>query len=178
MLSYFGLDRSTSFLSYLQYESGPLPLFLYYLPAFFVFNTVALAIPPSPLRVPATLPVLVVLTTQFCLHNWSSSLQQTELVSVWICLHVLHYIDRVVLAHPDKEEWHKVDGPNARIKSEANGQHMVPQTFRSRLWWSLTSLANPGGVGWSWQINDIPPSPKTTKRYAYCDVFTTVSDRL
>lgn len=160
--------------SLLHLESGPLPLYLYYIPALFILITLSQALSPSTWRVPLTFPFLVLLISQFCLHSWqNTSIQTIGGVAVWVFNFIFVYADRVFFAHPDRENWHRISShqneKNAEdvTKGGDRERHVdttVPVGFKNRLYWSLTSMLAQRGVGWSWQVSSLPPASSSQSR--------------
>lgn len=162
--------------SLLHLRSGVLPLYLYYFPALFALITLSQALPPTRYRVPLTLPLLILISAQLWLHDWDIGPQQVVGTVEWLWQYVFYYFDRVYLENPDREGWcrtHISDGEQV-VQGRKSGGHggagrddveklRVPDTFRARLWWSFTSMISPRGVGWSWQVNGVPPASCDTK---------------
>lgn len=174
--SFLGINLS----SLIHLESGILGIYLYYFPALFSLISLSQALPPSPSRVPLTLPLLALLSTQLCLHKWNASHTQVIGAVEWLWQYVFLYFDRVFFANPDKEGWHRVAvegsdkgrgevGGGKKVydddgkKDDGKDMAEVPKTFRTRLWWSFSSMLAARGVGWSWQVRGVPPAPKSLK---------------
>ncbi|KAF2810461.1 uncharacterized protein BDZ99DRAFT_312505 [Mytilinidion resinicola] len=120
---------------------------------FFLVVVGALAFQPSLIRTATTLPLLGILLWQFVLVEEKGFFGDHFSLGCLIGLLSFAYIDRIVLANPDKEGWHKLTDSDAESRSATPA---APVGSFRRLWWSLLIFFNLRGVGWSYQVKNVP----------------------
>lgn len=77
-------------------------------------------------------------------------------MNVMACAVMFCYLDQIILANPDKENWHKVQYGKESDKSEKNdGKVDVPHTYWARVWWAIKIATSTRYVGWSQQVKNV-----------------------
>lgn len=133
----------------------PLAIRQLQIPLLFLNNIVALGFKPGPVRIAITLPITLLLASQtlydretaYFGDKYSGACAALTLVSL--------YVDLILLASPDKEQWHKI----RYGKKTGEGQdedRSVPETFLARVWWGLKLAPYLRYTGWSQQVKNIP----------------------
>ncbi|KAF2499684.1 hypothetical protein BU16DRAFT_524141 [Lophium mytilinum] len=132
---------------------------------FFLVVVGSLAFRPSLVRTATTLPLLGILLWQFVLLEEKTFFGDQFSLGCLIGLLFFTYIDRIVLANPDKEGWHK------RTDSDADSEAATPaapEGFFERIWWSFLTFINLRGIGWSYQVKNVPATvPANYSRWKF-----------
>jgi hypothetical protein len=132
-------------------EPVPLPFLQQnVLPLLFLVVVGSLAFPPSLARTATSLPLIGVLAWQFVILEEKDFFGNHYSIGVLIGLLSFSFLDRIVLASPDKEAWTKLTKDAESDAAEAKASTVsAPTGFLRRLWWSLCTFFNLRGVGWS-----------------------------
>jgi hypothetical protein len=123
---------------------GPRSLFI--LPAFFSLSVIILFPPLSRTRAIMMLPLLLSLMLLFARYRPGSY----ELMDYsWGCVMTESFIrilSLTVLSRPEEI-------------TRRRGPPIAGRSWFSRLYWSIDLFISARGVGWSWQVKNIPPAP-------------------
>ena len=122
----------------------------YFFPLIYLVNILALAARPGIYRTLATVPIVVLLLLQLPLRHEKGNFREDYPLGFMVLTLVFTYLDWIVLANPDKEQWHKIRG-ETKEKKEHDRNDGVPSTFMQRLWWAARLSVYLRGTGWSHQ---------------------------
>jgi hypothetical protein len=126
-------------------------------PLTILFSILALSFRPSILRTASTVGVAAYLAAQVGRRPETiPSDDYATNCSIWLVL--IGQFDRIVLANPDRENWHKVKPVEAK-EGTTQITDTPPRSFLDRLVWSSKIHFLPRGYGWSQQVKSIPPAP-------------------
>lgn len=127
----------------------------YFLPLIHLVNILALAARPGIYRTLVTLPIMMLLLLQLTLRREKGSFRDDYPLGCMVLTLAFTYLDWIVLANPDKEQWHKIRR-ETKDEREHDRDDGVPSTFMQRLWWAARLAVYLRGTGWSHQSKNVP----------------------
>ena len=127
----------------------------YFLPLIYLVNILALAVRPGIYRTLITVPIVMLLLLQLPLRRKKGNFREDYPFDFMVLTLAFTYLDWIVLANPDKEQWHKLRG-GIKEKKEHDRNDAVPSTFMQRLWWAARLSVYLRGTGWSHQSKNVP----------------------
>lgn len=154
-LSYFLAARSCTASVYCREMEPPTLLQRYFLPLIYLVSILALAARPGIYRTLVTLPIMMLLLLQLPLRREKGNFGDDYPLNFMALTLAFTYFDWIVLANPDKEQWHKIRG-ETKEKREHDRSDRVPSTFIQRLWWAARLTVYLRGTGWSHQSKNVP----------------------
>lgn len=148
----------------------------YFLPLIYLVNILALATRPGIYRTLVTLPIMMLLLLQLPLRREKGNFGDDYPLGFMVLTLAFTYFDWIVLANPDREQWHKIRG-ETKEKREHDRNDGVPSTFMQRLWWAARLTIYLRGTGWSHQSKNVPdghPADYPKLKFALRKIFRAV----
>lgn len=127
------------------------PLGPFLAPAIFLTSLSGSLLPPGKSRSLCVTTALVGLLVQF--RQPLGDTVQGGLLPIQGLLLFLHWCDFYVLHSPDKEYF--------RLKDK--DKDVTQKSWRGRLGWNFDLTTSLRGVGWNWEVKNVPQSNPTTK---------------
>ena len=155
----------------------PTLLQCYFLPLIYLVSILALAARPGIYRTLITAPIVVLLLLQLPLRREKGNFRDEYPLGCAVLGLGFIYLDWIVLANPDKEQWHKIHG-KTKEKREHDRNDGVPSTFMQRLWWAARLTVYPRGTGWSHQSKNVPDGhPADYPKLWACHLYNAPSEQ-
>lgn len=152
-------------------ERVPMPL--WYAPTYAGLLTFSILFPKS-VRVAVFLPLATYLLSWFPKYTFFT-FGTTYLIAIPLIGLLWQYIDFAILNDPEVA-FFKVKEPitDAKSLAKAKAEGSMPKDTIGKLTWATEFLTNNRGIGWNWQVKNVPEAPVQSRwLVAYsCLIFT------
>lgn len=139
-MSNYGLQAI--FKSLVPDKARPLQPRPYLLQTIYLTCAFGALLPPGKLRAGSVSVIVCALITQIPKYT-TGDVNQDAVTPIFATLLLAHWIDVFILHSPEEFSRRKDGGKR-------------PRTWREKLWWSLDLNSTMRGIGWNWEVKNVP----------------------
>jgi hypothetical protein len=140
-------------------DRAPLPGF--FIPLYHLALIFSLSCPPAKVRKYIPLAVLLALSWKLTSYTAGAALTNYS-IGTAVGQIIVRWVDFGVLSHPETD-FRRQDG---EPKSQT-GQSLNSESWLKKLKWSSRLMTTARGIGWSWQVKNVPPHIPAAKSTSY-----------